>query len=90
LPVLLFYLKDIARVELGKFNYSGMSFVDKQRAAYMMNTRLREAILLMSPKVLQCVGQLSKSFPNDVAYSVPFESVTVVKESISEVVKTLL
>jgi HAE1 family hydrophobic/amphiphilic exporter-1 len=34
--------------------------------------------------------QLSKSFPNDVAYSVPFESVTVVKESISEVVKTLL
>ena len=36
------------------------------------------------------MDQLSKSFPNDVAYKVPFESVTVVKESISEVVKTLL
>jgi HAE1 family hydrophobic/amphiphilic exporter-1 len=36
------------------------------------------------------MDQLSKSFPSDVAYKVPFESVTVVKESISEVVKTLL
>ena len=30
------YLKDVARVELGKFNYSGMAFVDKQPASYMM------------------------------------------------------
>ena len=36
------------------------------------------------------MAQLSKSFPNDVAYMVPFESVSVVKVSISEVVKTLL
>jgi HAE1 family hydrophobic/amphiphilic exporter-1 len=40
--------------------------------------------------IYQVMDQLSKSFPSDVAYKVPFESVTVVKESISEVVKTLL
>ncbi len=36
------------------------------------------------------MAQLSKSFPSDVAYNVPFESVSVVKVSIREVVKTLL
>ena len=40
--------------------------------------------------VYKTMERLSKSFPNDVAYIVPFESVSVVKESIGEVVKTLL
>jgi HAE1 family hydrophobic/amphiphilic exporter-1 len=40
--------------------------------------------------IYKAMDQLSKSFPSDVAYKVPFESVTVVRESISEVVKTLL
>jgi HAE1 family hydrophobic/amphiphilic exporter-1 len=34
--------------------------------------------------------KLSKSFPSDVAYNVPFESVSIVKVSIYEVIKTLL
>src|SRR5664280_1124992 len=66
------YLKDIARVVLGKFNYSGVAYVDKLRASYML------------------IYQTPGSNALDVAYKVPFESVTVVKESISEVVKTLL
>jgi HAE1 family hydrophobic/amphiphilic exporter-1 len=36
------------------------------------------------------MAQLKKSFPVDVDYVVPFESVSVVKVSIDEVVKTLL
>jgi hydrophobic/amphiphilic exporter-1 (mainly G- bacteria), HAE1 family len=85
------YLKDIARVELGKFNYSGVSYVDKMRAAYMMIYQTPGSNALdVANGVYKAMEQLSKSFPNDVAYSVPFESVTVVKESISEVVKTLL
>ena len=45
----------------------------------------------MLPMVFtRLLDQLSKSFPSDVAYNVPFESVSVVKVSISEVVKTLL
>src|SRR5664280_712905 len=85
------YLKDIARVELGKFNYSGVSYVDKQRAAYMMIYQTPGSNSLeVADGIYKALDQLSKSFPNDVAYKVPFESVTVVKESISEVVKTLL
>ena len=48
-------------------------------------------MLLMLPNgVYKAMDQLSKSFPSDVAYNVPFESVSVVKVSISEVIKTLL
>jgi len=85
------YLKDIARVELGKFNYSGMAFVDKRPASYMMIYQTPGSNALdVANGIYKALDQLSKSFPNDVAYNVPFESVSVVKVSISEVVKTLL
>ena len=85
------YLKDIARIELGKFNYSGVAYVDKQRASYMLIYQTPGSNALeVADGIYKALDQLSKSFPNDVAYKVPFESVTVVKESISEVVKTLL
>ena len=85
------YLKNVARVELGKFNYSGVSFVDKQPAAYMIIYQTPGSNTLeVADGVYKAMAQLSKSFPSDVAYIVPFESITVVKESIAEVVKTLL
>ena len=40
--------------------------------------------------IYSTMDKLNKSFPSDVAYKVPFESVSVVKVSIDEVVKTLL
>jgi len=40
--------------------------------------------------VYKTMDKLSKTFPADVAYNVPFESVSVVKVSIDEVIKTLL
>ena len=40
--------------------------------------------------VYKAMDELKKSFPKDVDYVVPFESVSVVKVSINEVVKTLL
>ncbi len=85
------YLKDVARVELGKFNYSGVAYVDKRPASYMMIYQTPGSNALdVANGIYKALDQLSKSFPSDVAYSVPFESVTVVKVSISEVVKTLL
>jgi HAE1 family hydrophobic/amphiphilic exporter-1 len=85
------YLKDVARVELGKFNYSGVSFVDGRRAAYMMIYQTPGSNTLeVADGIYKTMAELSKSFPNDVAYVVPFEYITVVKESIKEVVETLL
>jgi HAE1 family hydrophobic/amphiphilic exporter-1 len=85
------YLKDVARIELGKFNYSGVAFVDKLPASYMMIYQTPGSNALdVADGVYKALDQLSKSFPSDVAYKVPFESVSVVQVSITEVIKTLL
>jgi hydrophobic/amphiphilic exporter-1 (mainly G- bacteria), HAE1 family len=87
----LVYLKDVARVELGKFSYSSNSFVDGKRASYLLVYEAPGSNSLETAQgVYDAMAQLKKSFPNDLDYMVPFEAVSVVKVSIDEVVKTLI
>jgi HAE1 family hydrophobic/amphiphilic exporter-1 len=87
----LVYLKDIARVELGKFTFSSNSFVDGKRASYLQVFQTPGSNALETANnVYAALEQLKKSFPADVDYKVPFESVTIIKVSMQEVVKTLL
>ncbi len=85
------YLRDVARVELGKFSYASNSFVDGKRASYLLVYQAPGSNALDVAKgVYATMENLKKSFPKDIDYVVPFESVSVVQVSISEVVKTLL
>ncbi|MDO3641094.1 efflux RND transporter permease subunit [Mucilaginibacter sp. L3T2-6] len=85
------HLRDVARVELGKFNYAGNSFVDGKRASYLLVYQAPNSNAIeTADNVYAVMEQLKKSFPADVAYVVPFESVTVVKVSVGEVVETLV
>jgi hydrophobic/amphiphilic exporter-1 (mainly G- bacteria), HAE1 family len=87
----LVYLKDIARVELGKFTFSSNSFVDGKRASYLQIFQTPGSNALETANnVYATLEQLKKSFPSDVDYKVPFEGVTIIKTSMREVVKTLL
>jgi HAE1 family hydrophobic/amphiphilic exporter-1 len=87
----LVYLKDVARVELGKFTFSSNSFVDGKRASCLLIYQAPGSNALETAKgIYNVLAQLKKTFPTDVDYTVPFESVTVVKVSMSEVVVTLL
>jgi HAE1 family hydrophobic/amphiphilic exporter-1 len=87
----LVYLKDVARVELGKFTFSSNSFVDGKRASCLLIYQAPGSNALETANgVYTVLAQLKKSFPTDVDYKVPFESVTVVRVSMSEVVVTLL
>src|ERR1700743_2871076 len=85
------HLSDVARVELGKFSFSSNSFVDGHRASYL---RIYQApgsnALKTAEGIYKELEQLKQFFPSDVEYKVPFESVTVVKVSMSDVVVTLL
>src|SRR5664279_5410524 len=86
----LVYLKDVARIELGKFNYSGGSFVDGKPSAFVLVFQLPGSNAMETANgVYTEMARLSKSFPPDLAYNVPFEAVSVVKVSIQEVIKTL-
>lgn len=87
----LVYLKDVARVELGKFTFSSNSFVDGHRASFLRIYQAPGSNALETAKgIYKELELLKKTFPADVAYSVPFESVTVVKVSMADVVGTLL
>jgi HAE1 family hydrophobic/amphiphilic exporter-1 len=86
----LVYLKDVARVELGKFTFSSNSFVDGKRASYIQVYQAPGSNALETAKNIYAkLAELKKSFPSDVDYTVPFESITIIKVSIAEVLKTL-
>ena len=87
----LVYLRDVARVELGKFNYSGNSFVNGKQSSFLLVFQLPGSNSMETARgIFAEMKTLSQSFPPDLSYNVPFEAVSVVKVSIEEVVKTLL
>jgi HAE1 family hydrophobic/amphiphilic exporter-1 len=87
----LVYLKDVARVELGKFTFSSNSFVDGKRASCLLIYQAPGSNALKTATgISNVLAQLKRTFPNDVDYKIPFEAVTVVKVSMDDVVFTLL
>src|ERR1700761_4392867 len=85
------YLKDVARVELGKFTFSSNAFVDGNRASTIQIYQSPGSNALQTAdNVYAELAKLKRSFPSDVDYVVPFESVTIIKVSMDEVVGTLL
>jgi len=85
------YLKDVARAQLGKFSYASNSFVDGKRASYLLIYQTPGSNAIETADgVFKEMEEIKKSFPKDVDYVVPFETVSVVRVSIDEVVHTLL
>ncbi len=85
------YLKDIARVELGKFTFASNSFVDGHRASLLQVYQSPGANALQTAdNIYKELAILKKSFPADIDYTIPYESVTIIKVSMEEVLGTLL
>ena len=85
------YLRDVARIELGKFNYDNHAFVNGKPSAFMLIFQAPGANALQTYEgVNKAVETMKKSFPKDVDYLVPYETVTVVSASITEVLHTFL
>jgi HAE1 family hydrophobic/amphiphilic exporter-1 len=85
------YLKDVARVELGRFDYTINAFVNGKPAAFVLVYQAPGANALDTYRgVNNALEQLRKSFPQDIDFLVPLETATVVQVSINEVVHTLL
>lgn len=84
------YLKDVARVELAKFNYGNNPFVNGKKAAFMLLYLAPGANALETNEgVTKALAEMKKSFPKDLDYEIPVETTTVVKVSIEEVLHTL-
>ncbi|MET0466098.1 MAG: multidrug efflux RND transporter permease subunit [Chitinophagaceae bacterium] len=84
-------LSDVARVELGKFDYTANAFVNGKPAAFVLVYQAPGANALDTYKgINNALEQMRKTFPNDVDFLVPLETATVVEVSINEVMHTLV
>jgi len=84
-------LKDVARVEFGSQQYGQFFTFDGHQAAGLAIFQLPGSnSLQIAKKVRAKMEELSKSFPADVTYAIPFDTTLFVSESIKEVWKTIL
>jgi HAE1 family hydrophobic/amphiphilic exporter-1 len=86
------YLKDVARVELGVFDYGATTaFTNGKPAAFLLIYQAPGANALETyDAVIATLKELKKSFPKDLDYAIPLETATVVRASINEVAHTLV
>lgn len=84
-------LKDVARVELGQFNYGTSSTVNGMTSSAMMINQTPGGNAVESAEgIVTALEKLKKSFPTDVDYTISYETVSVVNASISSVIHTLV
>jgi HAE1 family hydrophobic/amphiphilic exporter-1 len=82
-------LKDVARVELGQFNYGTMTRVNGMISTGMMiNQTPGGNAVETADGIYTALDKLKSAFPEDVDYVIGYE--TVVNASISSVIHTLL
>ncbi|HEX7130407.1 MAG TPA: multidrug efflux RND transporter permease subunit [Rhodanobacteraceae bacterium] len=83
-------LGDVARVELGSYNYGNFTRLDgKPVSAFGVSLLPGANALTVATAVSAKMDQLAKNFPAGVVWSVPVDTTGFVKVSITEVVKTL-
>ncbi len=84
-------VKDVGRVELGAENYGWFGHLNGGKAALVGVFQLPGANALdVARKVYANMERLSKRFPEGLKYAVSYDTTLFVKESIKEVIKTLL
>ena len=84
-------LRDVARVELGARSYSQVFKVDGRPAGGIAIYQLPGANALdTAAGVRRLLDRLAPGFPEGLAYDIPFDTTTFVRQSIREVYLTLL
>lgn len=87
----LIYVKDVARVELGVFDYNSNSFVNGKPASFLLIYQAPGANALSTyDGLMKALEEARKTFPSDIDFLIPLETVSVVKTSINEVLHTLV
>ena len=83
-------LRDVGRVELGARSYSQVFKVDGKPAGGIAIYQLPGANALNTAKgVRKLLDSLAPAFPAGLVYQIPFDTTTFVRQSISEVYRTL-
>ena len=83
-------VRDIARVELGAWDYTRNAYLSGQVATAIGIFQRPGSNALKTAKTLfSTMDELSKSFPPGLSYRVAYDTTTFIKQSVDEVVRTL-
>ena len=84
-------VRDVGHVELGAQTYSESFELDGQPAAGIAISLLPDAnAIAVSSEVKAKMDELAKSFPQGLAYVIPYDTTKFVRAAISEVYRTLI
>ncbi|HAA01899.1 MAG TPA: hydrophobe/amphiphile efflux-1 family RND transporter, partial [Syntrophobacteraceae bacterium] len=83
-------LRDIARVDLSQQYYSNYANMTGHRSAQVIIFALPDANAIAASNVVyRAMDEMSKDFPEGLAYTIRFDTTTFVREAISSVYETL-
>jgi hydrophobe/amphiphile efflux-1 (HAE1) family protein len=83
-------VKDVARVELGAADYSTATHYNGKPAVGIPIFQLPGSNSIATANAIYAkLAELKKSFPPGVDYAIPYDTTTFVRDSITDVVKTL-
>lgn len=84
-------VKDVARVELGAKNYFRSGQLSSESATFLAIYQLPGANALdVAQQIRVKMEELNRAFPEGLKYEIPFDTTIFVRESINEVIETLL
>lgn len=84
-------MRDVAKVELGSSFYSASGRYQGESATVLAVYQAPgENALAVSEAVLAELDRLSRAFPDDVEFSVPFNTTKFVEQSLNDVISTLI
>ena len=84
-------LRDVARVELGSQSYEQLSMLDgKPVAGIRVFLQTGSNALETADRIRARMDELTRQFPPDVEYSIPFDTTRFVRSAIGEVRNTLI
>lgn len=84
-------VRDVARVELGAFDYSVFTRINGKEAVNMLIFQLPGSNAVdVANQVNAQMAELSKSFPRGIRHRLVYDSTSFIRASIKEVVQTLL
>ncbi len=84
-------IRDVARVELGSqfYNFSG-KYNGRPAAVVAVYQAPGANAIAVSEGVLSELNRLSRAFPDDIEYAVPFNTTDFVEQSLKDVISTLI
>ncbi|WP_100639903.1 efflux RND transporter permease subunit [Marinobacter salexigens] len=84
-------LNDIGRVELGSRSYTSTALMNNEETAFIVIYQRSDANALgVAERVKETVEELAQGFPDGVSHTIEFDSTEYIRQSVREVIITLM